>query len=182
MKHQYIIVNENLRLRPLEEKDIEKLRIWRNDKNNSRYLTPIEEITRRKQQAWFQRYLKNENEMIFAIDETDRLKMLTGSLAIYNFVNDQVEIGKFIIGENQAHGKGIGEKAFSMAVDFAFRILNKKKVICSVHQDNRKAYHIYSKIGFEKKGSHLFAGGGLEDELEISRKRFYNVNPGYADL
>ena len=36
----YEAVYDNVRIRPLEEKDLEKLRIWRNDVKQTKYLRP----------------------------------------------------------------------------------------------------------------------------------------------
>ena len=45
MNHKYSASLDNVRLRPLKKEDIEKLRIWRNDPDISRFLSPIPYIT-----------------------------------------------------------------------------------------------------------------------------------------
>ena len=37
----YEAVYDNVRIRPLEQKDIEQLRIWRNDSSKTKFLRPI---------------------------------------------------------------------------------------------------------------------------------------------
>ena len=56
MQHNYNESFKNIRIRPLEIDDIEKLRTWRNDKRNSLYLSRIPYITEKMQQEWFDNY------------------------------------------------------------------------------------------------------------------------------
>ena len=46
MKHHYSAVYGEVTIRPLERKDIENLRIWRNDASQTRFLRNIGHITR----------------------------------------------------------------------------------------------------------------------------------------
>lgn len=176
MNHNYAAQLENTRIRPLQKKDIESLRSWRNDETVSRYLSPISFISKRTQEKWFAAYQENSDEIMFAVEETEDLKKLVGSLSLYHFAENQVEIGKIIIGDPEAHGRGIGRRAFLMAMAITFYKLGVDKIVCSVHQDNAAAYRIYDKIGFLKTGSHSFPKGGREDELEIDRLQFYRRN------
>lgn len=182
MKHSFYGIYDNVKIRPLEKKDIEKLRKWRNSYDISRYLSPIDYITYEKQLEWFKNYCTNTNELIFAIEEIEQLKELVGSLALYNFFDKQAEIGKIVVGASEAHGKGVGRKAFALAMKIAFFYLKVNKVVCSVHQKNIAARKIYLKLGFEVVGVHPFGEGGLEEEMEITKERFKLYNPDYPNI
>ena len=53
--------------------------------------------------------------IFFAI--VDILKAITvGSLAAYNFNEHSCEVGKIVIGDESAHGRGKGYKALLMAI------------------------------------------------------------------
>lgn len=182
MNHKYSASLDNVRLRPLKKEDIEKLRIWRNDPDISRFLSPIPYITEIMQEKWFEKYLRDPDEIIFAIEETDCLNRVVGSLSLYNFSNNEVEIGKIVVGDEAAHGMGIGKKAFLSAMVFAFERLKISIIKCSVHRENQSARHIYFDIGFRVIGEHDFINGGTEDELQIDKTFFEKHNPKVRDV
>lgn len=178
MRHQYSAVYDNVRLRPLEERDIENLRNWRNNEEKTKYLRKIPYITSEMQRKWYMDYLENEDEITFAIDEISELNRMVGSVSLYNFQDDVVEIGKIQIGDEDAGGRGIGRKSLVMAMTIAFKLLGINKVVGSVHQENIAAHKNDMKIGFQIVGKHEAPMGGVEDEIEINAKRLAEVN-GY---
>ena len=48
-------------------------------------------------------------------------------------------------------GKGLASRA-KLAMDYGFSVLNLYKLYLIVDQENEKAIHIYSKLGFEIEG------------------------------
>lgn len=179
MKHNYSLYYNHVRLRPMEERDIDRLRKWRNNKSISKFLKPISFITRDMQKKWFYQYLDNQNEITFAVTDVERNDIIVGSISIYNFNESQAEIGKFVIGDKNAHGRQIGTKAFIMGVFFAFEVLKVDKVICFVHKENSVARHIYRKIGFYITGERKTKDIGVEKKMEIDRQVFERVNSCY---
>ncbi|MDO4323076.1 MAG: GNAT family N-acetyltransferase [Lachnospiraceae bacterium] len=168
MKHSYSAGVQNVRLRPLEERDIESLRIWRNDPEKTAFLRRIGEITPDMQKKWFEAYLENPDEITFAIEETQELHRLVGSVALYNFKDGAAEAGKIQIGDDEAHGRGIAAKSMALAACIGFHYFGLEKIAASVHQENAAAYRSYLKIGFRAVGSHEAPMGGREDELELT--------------
>lgn len=168
MKHNYRICAKNVLLRPLEERDIEQLRIWRNDPLKTKYLRKIEKITPEMQKDWFERYLVNSDEITFAIEETKDLKRMVGSVSLYNFHEGVAEAGRIQIGDDAAHGRGIASLSMALVCKFAFNSLKLRKVIASVHRENVAAYKSYMKIGFHVVGFHPALMGGVENEIEIT--------------
>lgn len=148
MEHSYSIKYKNVFLKPLCKNDIELLRTWRNDKYNTKFLRQIPYITREAQIMWFEKYLKNEDEICFAIEECQELNRLVGSLSLYNFNGDVAEFGKILIGDIEAHGRKIGYNATKAVLKIAFDVLNLKKVVLEVYENNLAAKKIYEKAGF----------------------------------
>jgi len=183
MNHPYEAIFENVYLRPLAENDIEQLRMWRNNTTNTKFLRQVGEITPKMQKQWYQKYLQNNDELIFAIDEIHHLHRLVGSVSLYNFKNNSAEIGKILIGDPDAHGRGMGRKSFIIALLIGFQCLGLTKITCSVHPDNISAYRSYTKIGFQIIGEHPSpTGEGLEKELEITPKQLFTTNPFISDI
>ena len=182
MRHSYGAVCKNVRLRPLEKRDIEKLRVWRNDVSQTRFLRKIPEITPAMQENWYREYLQNEDEITFAIEETKELRRMVGSVALYNVRGEIAEIGKIQIGDPQAHGRGIGRVSMVMAMQIGFRLLGLKKIVISVHRENIAAYTNDLKVGFQIIGEHAAPMGGTEDEMEIDEKHLNEANDYAADI
>lgn len=182
MRHSFTASYQNIMLCPLEQRDIEKIRVWRNDSAATRFLRPIGKITPEMQQKWFDAYLKDENQIIFAIHETEKLNRMVGSVALYNFKQNSCEVGRIQIGDPEAHGMGIGRISLVMSMLIGFRNLGLKKITASVHQENISAYRNDMQIGFRVVGNHPAIVGGLEDEIEIDEERLLEVNTYAKDV
>lgn len=180
MKHNLRAEYMDVRLRPLEKKDIEQLRVWRNDTEKTQFLRNIGEITPEMQNKWYEAYLQNQDEIVFAIEETSELKRMVGSVALYNFNGKTAEVGKIQIGDAEANGRGIGRKSLVMAMWIGFEKLGIEKIVGAVHQDNVAAHKNDMKIGFKIVGKHPAHVGGFEDEIEIDAKTLAEVN-GYTE-
>ena len=176
MDHNYYASYANIRLRPLRKTDIEHLRMWRNDEKNTQFLRKIGHITAEMQESWFQSYLQNEQEICFAIEETTDLNRLVGSLSLYDFNGDEAEIGKILIGDSEAHGRGIGRFSLVMAMKIGFKKLKLKRIIASVHRENVPSRSIFRQVGTAVVGNHPSVVGGVEDIYSIDEQRLCEIN------
>ena len=176
LEHNYHAEYENIRIRPLKKEDIENLRIWRNDNEQTRFLRKIGHITKEMQENWYEKYLKDPDVITFAVEETEKIKCMVGSLALYNFQGDEAEIGRLQIGDLSARGMGIGGTSFVLAMAIGFQKLGLQRIYASVHQENIAAYKSYLRIGFQVCGFHPAPVGGIEDEIEITPSRLAQAN------
>ena len=67
MMHTYEASYKQTIIRPLLKKDIELMRIWRNNSILSRYLKPIGKITPEMQLKWFKNYIIDNNILFFQL-------------------------------------------------------------------------------------------------------------------
>ena len=116
MEHHYCAEYQNIKIRPLKKDDIEMLRVWRNDTDQTRFLRNIGHITKEMQENWYESYLKDPDVLTFAVEETEKVNHMVGSLALYNFHGEEAEIGRLQIGDLNARGMGIGGKSFVLAM------------------------------------------------------------------
>ena len=165
MKHQYHYEYKNVALKPLSEEDIENLRIWRNDESNCEFLRKLPFITEEMQLGWFRKYENDPDEMCFSIYETVRLRRMVGSLSLYDVHETRAEFGKILIGDREAHGKGIGLAALTAVLHIAFFELKLSEVILHVFSANIPALTVYRKAGFTAVDSHPADG---REELTMS--------------
>lgn len=182
MEHNFSASKGRLLLRPLREDDIEYLRKWRNDPEQTKYLRPIGFITPQMQKKWFEAYRINQNEITFAIEETQNLNRIVGSISIYDFAGGSAEIGKIQIGDPSAHGQSFGSISVELALYVAFLKLGLKRVTASVHRDNIASRKTFERAGFNVVGNHPSVIGGIEDIFEIDEQSFHKANPDCSEI
>ncbi|MCM1096820.1 MAG: GNAT family N-acetyltransferase [Ruminococcus flavefaciens] len=181
MRHHYCGICGNIGIRALSENDLELLRTWRNDKELSKYLTPIPEITKEMQLNWYQNYLKDEDVIFFAVIDMERDQTI-GTVALYNFEKEVCKVGKIVIGDATERGRNLGYRSLLLAMKAAIIKLDIQKFMLQVCEDNAAAYRIYQKAGFHETGRHDFVGDGLEIDMEIDRETFEAINPLLKDM
>ena len=169
MNHNYFAEYQNIQLSPLCRETIELLRDWRNNPALNSFLRPIGFLTKEMQEAWFAAYLHDPNQIMFEITETSRLHRVVGSLALYDFKGDTAEIGKIVVGDSEAHGMKVGYWGMLLAAWIGFQRLDIHKYRLDVHEGNLPARTIYQQLGFNTIGTHPFAKGGVELEMELIR-------------
>lgn len=175
MEHQFSLEFKNVKVRPLSLNDIEYLRQWRNYSGNTKYLRKIGEITVEQQLSWFRRYLKNPDEICFAIDEVVELKKTVGSASLYDFREEQVEFGKIMVGTPEAHGRKIGYHSTIAIVAIAFTKLSLTRVILHCYKENCGALHIYDQVGFVIIDEHD-GPKGVEYTMELTKEHFKQLH------
>lgn len=182
MFHRFYVKYKNVLLRPLAHEDIESLRSWRNNAYATRFLRPIGFIDSNMQENWFKNYLKKNNEVIFAIVETQELNRLVGSVSIYNISDHLAEFGRIQVGDEQAHGKGIGKAATVLSLAFGFQTLHLEEIVACVHQNNIAAYNIYMQVGFKIIGRRASEVGGEEVLIKIDREKLVDRNRYISEI
>ena len=172
MKHEFCAEWDDVMIRPLHRYDIESLRKWRNKEDENKYLRNVGPISNEDQLRWFGNYL-NQNGILFFVIDYKKTKTV-GSFALYNVRGSECEIGKLVIGEQEARGHHVAQKAFLMAMGIADIYIGINKFLLSVHEDNIPAKIIYERLGFEKYGLHPFEKGGFEEEMQVTADRLRN--------
>lgn len=179
MRHTFYAILENIELKPLSEQDIESLRVWRNDKDSTKFLRKTGYITKKMQQNWFEDYKTDENIYSFAIYETKELNRLVGSVSLYNFRGNVAEIGKIQIGDKEAHGKGIGRLALLLASKIGFEFFNLKQIDAVVNKNNMPSLVNFRRIGFKEYNNETNAN---DDIFFVIDKKDITQNNKYKDI
>lgn len=167
MRHNYREKYKNVEIRQLNENDIEYLRNWRNNPDNTAFLRKIPYISPEMQSKWFQSYLSDETEMAFAIDEIDKIHRVVGSLALYNFSGVQAEVGKILVGEPNAHGLNVCVNALNAVMEITRRELSLQKIFLHVYKDNIPAVKVYKKAGFLIDSEYISDNGMIEYTMSV---------------
>jgi len=113
---------ENITLIPISESDLELLRTWRNDKQLCKYLRDIGYISKQDQYNWYLKQKEDKDAITLGIHETKQLNRLVGSISLYDIKpNYTAEIGRILIGDTEAHNKGIGRNAMKALIDYGLK-------------------------------------------------------------
>jgi UDP-4-amino-4,6-dideoxy-N-acetyl-beta-L-altrosamine N-acetyltransferase len=169
-----IIKGKNIILRPFKQEDAKKTLAWRCDPE-TRFLAMLHPypVTEEMEQEWLQNILRNTSNknVAFAIEIVADHKLIGYfQLRDIQWIHRRAWLG-IIIGDKENRGKGLGEEAMNLGLDYAFNALNLQKICLEVLDVNKSAVKLYEKLGFEKEGllkKHFYSNGKYSDVLIMS--------------
>lgn len=158
---------QDLRLRPLEREDLKFVHDLDNNATIMRYWfeEPYEAFV--ELVDLYDKHIHNQMERRFIVDMGGSSIGLVELIEI-DYIHRRAEFQ--IIIDPTYQGRGFGEKSTIMALDYAFNVLNLYKIYLVVDNENKKALHIYEKLGFELEGilkHEFFANGGYRDAARM---------------
>jgi len=149
------LIGEKCYLSPINIEDYDYYYQWLNQSETTIYLSVFHEIiARHREKDLLDKLIRTENgNYVMAIVESKSDKLL-GNCGLMNvdLVNKNAEFGIFI-GEEKFRGKGIGEEATRLIIDFGFNAINLHHIWLRVFTFNKNAIALYKKIGFKVIGS-----------------------------
>lgn len=162
------IAGRHVYLAPLDLKDAEQYVEWLNDFETTAFLYAYHQvITRENELEWLRTAaLKGEPQFGIRLMDDDRLIGNCG-LNNVNHVVGKAEMGIFL-GEGECRGRGLGEEAVRLLLDFGFNVLNLHCIWLKVFAYNRQALQCYRKCGFKEAGrlrEAMMMAGERHDEI-----------------
>lgn len=148
------VAEGNCRLRLLEEGDIERLRLWRNQEHIRRWFVDQRMVAPEEQRRWWAGHRERDDDFIFVIEETEEGLGPVGIVSLYHvdWEGGHAEYGRLLLGEAAARGKGLARRATQLLLDLAFATLGLREVHLEVFRDNAPAIRIYRDCGFVETG------------------------------
>lgn len=152
MPHYRRICGEKCYLSPSDASDAERIKAWENDlqvllgASMDGVSTPASTLYRAPDQP-----AKLLDHMMMIVDlETDTP---IGWCALFCNVpvNRRASLG-IIIGETSYWGRGYGQEAVRLLLDYGFNVLGLNSVELGVYAFNRRAIRCYEKVGFQQTG------------------------------
>jgi RimJ/RimL family protein N-acetyltransferase len=150
-----IIVGRKCRLRPLVRSDLARSLEWRNNPvTRNAVLGYRFPVTEKMEEGWYDRILADQGgkRASFAIED-----LADGTLVGFVHLSDidwpcrSAQFG-IVIGEVTRQDRGIGLEATELAVVYGFDTLNLERIELRVVDDNARARHVYTKLGFVEEG------------------------------
>lgn len=161
---------KNIYLRPIEEKDLEIIRGMRNDPSTWMNLTDITLIDKWSQKNWFDTIAKQKlNKRYFSVCTDKNHFVGLVRMDEFDWVNHSVRIGTDVL--PRLRGKGYGTLIMEMLVQYSFRYYNMHRLWLLVLETNKRAQHIYRKVGFKVEGAlreAIFRDGRYYDYVVMS--------------
>lgn len=152
MKHEYRFEYGRIVLEPLEESDIEQLRVLRN--SQKQFFISQDEIESEAQKQWYERYLNNSRDIMFRVVKKENQKEFIGAIALYDIDSKKrtAECGRTVIDKAKAPEKGIGMEATKAACLFGFEVLGLQKIVGEVLKTNERIIKVDLRAGFQIVG------------------------------
>lgn len=159
-----------VRLRAVEDADLDQVMSWINDEEITRYLSQVGQVSSRSQEENHLAKLmrgKDQHSVGFTIETKEGEYLGQGSLHDIDSVSRHAELG-VIIGRKELHGQGYGSDAVRLLLRTAWEVLNLEKVYLRVVGGNLQAIKTYERCGFREAvrfHRHCFIHGAWEDDL-----------------
>ncbi|MBE5913519.1 MAG: GNAT family N-acetyltransferase [Pseudobutyrivibrio ruminis] len=147
MNHNFILESKRIILSSLEREDSEKYRLLRNRSDNCKYFFSNKEISAEDQDKWYQKYLNDESQIMFAICEKANGDFV-GGICIYDIDGSKAEVGRIIIDRQKAGGKGYGAEAIKLINAFAKAELGLKMTYANIYATNIASIRSFENAGY----------------------------------
>ncbi|MFH1513357.1 MAG: GNAT family protein [Bacillota bacterium] len=142
-------------LTPLEQEDLEPLRLWRNNPEFRKYFREYREISKDMQRQWYQqKVLSDPGTLMFAIRgaKTGELLGCCG-LCYINWIHRNADLSLYI-GWRNAYIDDIGyaEESCRLLFAYGFKELGLEKIWTEIYAFDAPKHALYQKLGFQQDG------------------------------
>jgi RimJ/RimL family protein N-acetyltransferase len=143
-------VDLDVRLRPVEPRDVDAIMAWINDPEITRNFAGFgAAVTREAEAAFIASMIASEKDRLFAIvDDTDLAIGTAGIHSIYWPARN----GRLGIMLGRHRGRGLGRRALGLLIAQAFDVLGLHKVWIMHFPDNARMAHLCASFGFRVEG------------------------------
>lgn len=173
-----MLEGKNIRLRQIEEKDLNQFRDWRNSYRNRQYFREFRPLNLMDQKKWFDS-LSSSNHVLFAIEDNNKLLLGCCGLVYIDWKNGHAELSIYI-GDEKNKGKYETETIYSL-LKYGFEELRLHMIFSIIFKYNTEGIKLIESIGFTFDGKYRdarFWNGKFHDEYiySILNKEFRGKN------
>src|SRR3989344_6144944 len=143
---------KKLIIRPLKLGDVDHIMTWVNHPEVVKNLQHFnKKFTRKDEAEYVKKILKSKNDFVFSFFH-HKTEEYIGQGGIHQISWDN-KLGRLsIIIKRGYWNKGYAQEILPALVDYAFKKLKLHKVWLMHWKENKKAGHLYKKLGFIKEG------------------------------
>jgi ribosomal-protein-alanine N-acetyltransferase len=170
---------ERVHLRALSEKDLNDQYLqWLNDEEVCRFNShAVFPNTEGKMLAYYTGLQNSTKDVVLAIiDSATERHIGNVSLQNINWVSRNAEFA-ILLGDKDYWGKGLGEEAAQLIVEYGFQRLNLHRIYCGTIQGNEGMIKLAGKLKMKEEGRRreaIYKNGNYLDIFEygVLRKEF----------
>ena len=177
-----MLESKNIYLRQVEERDLERLKNWRNSPTIRPSLRQFTLLNAINQKKWLEslhaRYLPEH--IIFVIESKAGLLLGACGLTYINWKEGHTDVTIYI-GDKDWQGKGIATEALQRLMKYGFEELRLHRLFAVIFGYNSASIKLFEKCGFKYDGVHRearFWDGRYWDEIiysVLSQEYFKNI-------
>ncbi len=145
----------SIRLRPLDERDLDAMYRWHSDTELIRYMQAYQDppITHSQIEKRIQKSLAGSHDRVdMIIESKDGQRAGVVYLQDIDYRNRKAEIG-VIVGEHDQQGKGMGTEAVEMILQVGFERLSLHRIYGSIDPANVPSIRVFENLGFTRDGA-----------------------------
>lgn len=135
---------ENFRLRYVEERDLELLRVWKNKNKKSFFYK--NEISPKQQKEWFLGLIKRPDDYMFMVELIREMSQEAIGCMGFRIIDNVIDVYNVIRGKKIHTGFTMGD-ALHLMLNYVGSQFSEKDIICKVLPDN-PAVSWYKRNGF----------------------------------
>jgi len=171
---------KSVNLRPVFKSDLPQIVRWINDPEVRNFLNAHLPQSEQDEERWLENLSKNKDTDLVLVIETTEGRVI-GLMGLHKINwRDRVAITGALIGEKEYWGKGFGSDAKITLLNYAFNVLNLRKICSGVISYNKRRLSYSIKCGYKEEGilkEHIFRNGQYWDviQLAIFREDFISV-------
>ncbi len=163
-----MLEGESIKLRQVEEKDLSKLRDWRNSPHIRAYTREYRPLNMLKQNTWLSSLSTDQTTIMFVIEELESSEAIgCCGLTYINWKEGCGEVSIYI-GEEKWQGKRYATDALQILLKYGFHELRLHRIYAVIFEYNEASIKFFEKNGFKFEGKHRearFWNGKFHDEL-----------------
>ena len=162
-------VGEKVQLRAIEKSDVEEIMKHWNTYESRIFLGTIMPMSSTMEEDWIEsvhQRRKNMKAFVFAIEDKETKEFL-GTCGLENiFWTSRSAVLGIAIHNPENHEKGYGTDTMKCLLKIGFNVLNLNRIELWVMEYNRRAIHVYEKVGFtevgKKRQGHFIQGSYID--------------------
>lgn len=145
-----MIRGEQVVLRATERADLPNFVVWLNDERVLEYFGRFLPMSLSQEESWYERMLADDSVCNLAIEYEGKH---IGGAGFSNIDGrtQSAEVGLFI-GLPELWDRGLGYDILHTLLKFGFEQMNLNRIALRVFEENKRAVHLYEKVGFQHEG------------------------------
>jgi RimJ/RimL family protein N-acetyltransferase len=148
-------IGEKIQLRALDKSDLEEIMKYWNTYESRIFLGTIIPMSSQMEQEWIDsvhQRRKNMKAFVFVIEDKETKEFL-GTCGLEDiFWTSRSAVLGIAIHNPENHEKGYGTDTMKCLLKIGFNVLNLNRIELWVMEYNRRAIHVYEKVGFKEVG------------------------------